>query len=170
MAGAKVQAFLKDADYDTFYELAHELSMLVIADLSGLNMMAGVIIKVSTSPDHAQAKQSAESLADLVNDITEEVREYFFPDVENRNHHERNRVRWSPYNTSAWDTFYAGLSKLLTEKLALLDSSIMPLKELPKDPNASNIMTQILQNNFARLTQLAKPNGFEQIAFKKDES
>ncbi len=136
MPGSKIAEFLLASDYDHFYRLAHRLSESVLVRMIDISTKAQALKKLyETSPAKTYSSDGPEILENIIlplsefaEDAVEKVRRFFWPRLATEEgFHEVNQQRWSPYDSQAWDDFFADFVLFMTPHLQTVNRFIQQL-------------------------------------------
>lgn len=185
MPGPKTTQFLAPADYQTFYQLAHALSEAVLVRLHNISNHAHILKLIcQTTPQATLSNPSVTSqvesmilqLHDAAKSMTEEVRHFFWPWLAHQGvNNGANEKRWSPYDGSAWDRFFADFVRFMKPRLLTLETLRQQLKRL--EPYDGTLVKRdgsqqpwslgdyILYEPYYQLNFLLTESGFEVTVF-----
>jgi hypothetical protein len=138
MPGSRVAEFLVARDYDHFYQLAHCLSEYVLVRTIDFSTKAQVLkeiykitpTKTFSNPDAVEIIENAIfHWNEFAPDAVEKVRRFFWPRLATEEgFHELNRQRWLPYDSQAWDDFFADFVLFMTPHLQTMTAFIQQLQ------------------------------------------
>jgi len=185
MPGPKTTEFLAPNDYETFYQLVHELSERALLALTGISTRAQVLKKLHemTALDTFEnqsaaqaAKNAAFHLGEFAQISVQETRQFFWPRLaSDEDFHQVNQQRWTPFDAQAWDAFFAEFVLFMQPRLQTVAMFIHRLKTaedlggVAVRPDGSEnfwvIGEYIPHESYQRLAALLTEAGFEAAVF-----
>jgi hypothetical protein len=163
MAGTQTRKFLQNQTYDAFYELVHELSLVVLSDISAIK--SGVFIIPLLEPNNPPAIKHADALTQATDYANKALRECLFPGYENDNHHANIQRRWQPFDAGAWDSFYDEFSHVLADALDPITAHLQELGDTVQNAKSHDTLEAIFHQNYDRLSRLQYADEFESMLF-----
>jgi hypothetical protein len=119
MAGRNVRVYLKNREYDRFFDLLHEMAECMTVESRSVKGYIELIQRLYANkpgvfPDE-QFRADLDEYSTFAGEFASSVREFFWSRTNEGTHHDIvfNIKRWEPYDENAWDAMFSQLTATL---------------------------------------------------------